>query len=444
MIFVKLLQYNNKSCCFIFIKSNVLRKYQDLFNLRSNRSGLLQKIKIAALGIIFPLSAILSGCGGDTTSNSAAPTVTIAAVTPPPPPATPISGIVDFTTIDVNRLDNYANPVLPAYYDASVAALDNTPNNNPINDRVATLGRVLFYDKRLSVNDTTACASCHQQANGFDDPNRFSTGFSGTAFTSAHAMRLGNIRYYRPGTMFWDKRAASLELQVSQPIIHPIEMGFDATHGGINALLTKLAASTYYPDLFTLAFGNSAITEARIQQAIAQFTRSMISAASRWDTAYAQVFNAAAPNRNLNVALPGFSASEELGHQLFMTGPGQGGAGCAACHQPPTFGLAANSLSNGLDANETKIFKSPALKNVGLSRAFMHDGRFSTLEQVIEHYNSGIQNGPALDNRLKTPGGAPLRLNLTQNEKAALVAFLLTLNDNNLTTDAKFSNPFKK
>ena len=404
----------------------------------------MQKIKIAALGIIFPLSAILSGCGGDTTSNSAAPTVTIAAVTPPPPPATPISGIVDFTTIDVNRLDNYANPVLPAYYDATVAALDNTPNNNPINDRVATLGRVLFYDKRLSVNDTTACASCHQQANGFDDPNRFSTGFSGTAFTSAHAMRLGNIRYYRPGTMFWDKRAASLELQVSQPIIHPVEMGFDATHGGINALLTKLAASTYYPDLFTLAFGNSAITEARIQQALAQFTRSMISAASRWDTAYAQVFNAAAPNRNLNVALPGFSASEELGHQLFMTGPGQGGAGCAACHQPPTFGLAANSLSNGLDANETKIFKSPALKNVGLSRAFMHDGRFSTLEQVIEHYNSGIQNGPALDNRLKTPGGAPLRLNLTQNEKAALVAFLLTLNDNNLTTDAKFSNPFKK
>jgi len=404
----------------------------------------LQKIKIAALGIIFPLSAILSGCGGDTTSNSAAPTVTIAAVTPPPPPATPISGIVDFTTIDVNRLDNYANPVLPAYYDATVAALDNTPNNNPINDRVATLGRVLFYDKRLSVNDTTACASCHQQANGFDDPNRFSTGFSGTAFTSAHAMRLGNIRYYRPGTMFWDKRAASLELQVSQPIIHPIEMGFDATHGGINALLTKLAASTYYPDLFTLAFGNSAITEARIQQALAQFTRAMISAASRWDTAYAQVFNAAAPNRNLNVALPGFSASEELGHQLFMTGPGQGGAGCAACHQPPTFGLAANSLSNGLDANETRIFKSPSLKNVGLSRAFMHDGRFSTLEQVIEHYNSGIQNGPALDNRLKTPGGAPLRLNLTQNEKAALVAFLLTLNDNNLTTDAKFSNPFKK
>ena len=405
----------------------------------------MRKIKLATLGFIFPLSAILSSCGGDTSSSTATPTVTIAAATPTPtPPTTTVSGIVDFTTIDVARLDNYANPALPAYYDATVAALDNTPNNNAINDRVATLGRVLFYDKRLSVNDTTACAACHQQANGFDDPKRFSTGFTGTAFTSAHAMRLGNIRYFRPGTMFWDKRAASLEAQVSQPIIHPIEMGFDATNGGINALLTKLAASTYYPDLFTLAFGNAAITEARIQQALAQFTRSMISAASRWDTAYAQVFSATGPNRNLNVALPGFSASEELGHQLFMTGPGQGGAGCAACHQPPTFALAANSLSNGLDANETIIFKSPSLKNVGLSKAFMHDGRFSTLEQVIEHYNSGIQNGPALDNRLKTPGGAPLRLNLSANEKAALVAFLLTLNDDNLSTDAKFSNPFKK
>ena len=406
----------------------------------------MRKIIPTALGIVFPISLALTGCGGDTTTSATTPPVTVAAAPtpqPPPPPPT-VSGIVDFTTIDVSRLDNYANPVLPAYYDATVAALDNTPNNNPVSDRVATLGRVLFFDKRLSVNDTTSCASCHQQASGFDDPRRFSTGFSGTAFTSAHAMRLGNIKYYRPGTMFWDKRAASLELQVSQPIVHPIEMGFDSAHGGISALLTKLAASTYYPDLFTLAFGNAVITEARIQQALAQFARSMISSASRWDTAYAQVFNATAQNRNLNAPLPGFSASEELGHQLFMTGRGQGGAGCAACHQPPTFALAANSLSNGLDANETIIFKSPSLKNVGLSRAFMHDGRFSTLEQVIEHYNSGIQNGPALDNRLKTPAGAPLRLNLTANEKAALVAFLLTLNDGSLTTDAKFSDPFKK
>lgn len=404
----------------------------------------MRKTISTALGFIFPLSIALSGCGGETTTGGQTLPVTIIAATPAPTPTPAVSGVVDFTTIDVARLDNYANPVLPAYYDATGAALDNTPNNNAINDRVATLGRVLFYDKRLSVNDTISCAACHQQANGFDDPKRFSTGFSGTAFTSAHAMRLGNVKYYRPGTMFWDKRAASLEAQVSQPITHPVEMGFDATNGGINALLTKLAASTYYPDLFTLAFGNAAITETRIQQALAQFTRSMISAASRWDTAYAQVFSATAPNRALNVALPGFSASEELGHQLFMTGPGQGGAGCAACHQPPTFALAANSLSNGLDASETIIFKSPSLKNVGLSKAFMHDGRLSTLEQVIEHYNSGIQNGPALDNRLKTPGGAPQRLNLTPTEKAALVAFLLTLNDNNLATDAKLSNPFKK
>ena len=116
----------------------------------------MRKIIPTALGIVFPISLALTGCGGDTTTSATTPPVTVAvppaSPTPPPPPA---SGIVDFTTIDVSRLDNYANPALPVYYDATVATLDNTPNNNPVNDRVATLGRVLFYDKRLSVNDTT-------------------------------------------------------------------------------------------------------------------------------------------------------------------------------------------------------------------------------------------------------------------------------------------------
>ena len=117
-------------------------------------------------------------------------------------------------SLDLNNLANYAAPVLPAYYDATVLGNDNTPSANAVNDKVATLGRVLFYDKRLSVNETIACASCHRQAQGFSDPNRFSVGFAGDAFTSAHAMRLGNVRYYRPGTMFWDKRAASVDAQV--------------------------------------------------------------------------------------------------------------------------------------------------------------------------------------------------------------------------------------
>lgn len=129
----------------------------------------------------------------------------------------------------------------------------------------------------------------------------------------------------------------------------------------------------------------------------------------RWNRAYARVFAANAPNRDLNATLPGFTAQENRGRELFMTGQNNGGAGCAACHVPPTYALAANSRSNGLDAGETTVFKSPSLKNVGLSRFFMHDGRFNSLAQVVEHYNSGNQNGPALDNRLRQ-GNQPQRL----------------------------------
>ena len=381
------------------------------------------------------LLATLVACGGGsstTSSTNAANAI-----------ATP-AGVSAFTTLNFNALANYAAPVLPAYYDATVSVLDNTPANNAISDKVATLGRVLFYDKGLSINNTISCSSCHQQANGFDDTERFSTGFSGVAFATAHAMRLGNVRYYQPGSMFWDKRAASVEAQASQPIQHPIEMGFTAAAGGIPALITKLNASAYYPDLFSFAFGDATITEARIQQALAQFERAMTSSSSRWDTAYAQVFNANANNLGLGTTLPGFTTQEDRGRQLFIAGPNNGGAGCAACHQPPTFALAANSKSNGLDAGETVVFKAPSLKNVGLSKAFMHDGRFATLEEVVEHYNSGVKLGPALDTNRLAPNGVPLRLNLSADDKAALVAFMKTLTDTSLTTDAKFSDPFKK
>ena len=255
-------------------------------------------------------------------------------------------------------------------------------------------------------------------------------------------MRLGNARYFSPGTVFWDKRAASLEEQATEPIKNPIEMGWDDAAGGIAALITRMEGLDYYPALFEFAFGNAAISEARMQQALAQFQRAMISSDSRWDQAYAQVFAANGPNRNLNVNLPGFSASENRGRQLFMTGNNNGGAGCSACHQPPTYALSANSDSNGLDAGETIEFKSPSLKSVGLSSFFMHDGRFNSLAQVIEHYNSGIQNGPALDNRLRR-GNNPQRLNLSDADKAALVDFMETLNDDSLAADTRFINPFR-
>lgn len=243
--------------------------------------------------------------------------------------------------------------------------------------------------------------------------------------------------------MFWDRRAATLELQASHPITNPVEMGFDAANGGITALIARLQAIAYYQELFTLAFGDATVTEDRVQRSLASFERAMVSTASRWDTAYAAVFSPDAPNRGLDTPLPGFSAIEERGHQLFMATRQNGGAGCAACHVPPTFALAANSQSNGLDAGETKIFKSPSLKNIGLSKFYMHDGRFSSLAAVIQFYDSGVQAGPALDNRLIAPNGAPRRLNLTAADRAALEAFLLTLTDTQITSDPKFSNPFR-
>jgi cytochrome c peroxidase len=353
------------------------------------------------------------------------------------------AGVVQFTTIDFAKVADYSAPKLPAYFDRTVTALDNSPASNPVNDRVATLGRVLFYDLRLSTNNRASCASCHQQAMGFTDSMRFSNGISTAATTDFHAMRLGNLRYWQPGSTFWDRRAASVEAQASQPIHNLVEMGWGGPAGDFDTLIGKLGKTPYYPDLFAWAFGSPAITETRIQQALAQFVRAMISSSSRWDTGYAQVFSPTAPNRALNVDLPNFTRQENRGRQLFMTGVGQGGAGCSSCHLPPTFALASNSRSNGLDAGETRLFKAPSLRNVGLTGPYMHDGRFATLAQVVDFYDHGIQPGPALDGRLRH-NGAPQRLNLSAADRAALVAFMMTLTDRALTTDARFSNPFRR
>jgi cytochrome c peroxidase len=308
---------------------------------------------------------------------------------------------------------------------------------------------VLFNDVRLSFNDTKSCASCHAQTNGFVDQNQFSTGFAG-GLTTAHAMRLGNVAFYQGNSMFWNKRATSLEDQASDPIQNATEMGFDTTHGGLTALITKMQALPYYPELFTWAYGDNTITETKIQNALAQFQRSMISANSKWDRAYAVIY---ASNGNVNSpqnfgrSLAGanipaanrFSASEDNGRDLFMRGPNNGGKGCAGCHQPPAFALDPNSKSNGLDLNETIVFKSPSLKNVALSGRFMHDGRFSTLDQVLTHYASGVRAGTARDNRLPVGGIA-----MTPQEQADIVAFLQTLTDNTLNTDTRFVSPFIK
>ncbi len=377
--------------------------------------------------VVAALTLALAACGGGGSARQS---------------ATP-AGVAKFTTLDFANVADYSTPRLPAYFDRTVAALDNSPAASAIDDRVATLGRVLFYDLRLSTNDRASCAACHRQAFGFTDSMRFSNGISSAATTDFHAMRLGNLRYWQPGSTFWNRRAPSVEAQASHPVHSLVEMGWGETAGGIDALIRKMSATPYYPDLFAWAFGNATITEPRIQQALAQFVRAMISSSSRWDTGYARVFSPNAPNRALDVDLPNFSRQENRGRQLFMTGVGQGGAGCSSCHLPPTFALAANAHSNGLDAGETRLFKAPSLRSVGLTGPYMHDGRFATLAEVVDFYDHGIQEGPALDDRLRQ-GLEPQRLNLGAADQAALVAFLMTLTDPALTTDARFSDPFRR
>lgn len=319
---------------------------------------------------------------------------------------------------------NYASPNLPTHFSqANVMAADTTPANNPTTDAGATLGRVLFYDKKLSANDTIACASCHKQSEGFSDSSRLSVGFAG-GLTGRHSMGLANARYYEPNRFFWDERANGLEAQVLQPIQDPIEMGMN-----LNILVNKLSPYDYYQTLFTNAFGSPQVTSDRISRALAQFIRSMVSYQSRYDAGVASNFS-------------NFTAQEEAGRQLFNSNKTR----CNDCHETD-LQLMDQARNNGLDATTTDEgagngrFKSPSLRNIAIRPPFMHDGRFSTLQEVVTFYNSGVQNHPNLDNRLQR-NGQPVRMNLSAVEQAQLVAFMETLTDTSISTDNRFSDPF--
>ncbi len=337
--------------------------------------------------------------------------------------------------------ENYRLLNLPAHLlQPIILGQDTTPANNPVSDAGATLGRVLFYDKRLSANNTVACASCHQPEHGFSDPAPLSTGFAG-GLTGRNSMGLTSARYYPRRSYFWDERAATLEDQVLQPIQNAVEMGMT-----LPELVTKLSAETYYAELFTSAFGDATITSDRISRALAQFVRSIVSSKSKYDAGVAVNFT-------------NFTAEEQLGRQIFL---GQvGAATCVACHGTDNF-VPGNLNNNGIEnpsvdrgvgaitgnpADDGK-FKVPSLRNIELTAPYMHDGRFATLEQVVEFYNSGVQPHPNLSGPLRNPPGSPnagqpRRLNLTTAQKAALVAFMKTLTDRTVTSDARFADPFR-
>ncbi len=356
-------------------------------------------------------------------------------------------------SIDLNDLANYSNTSVPRYIDR-----DNTPADNAITDEGATLGRVLFYDKRLSANNTIACGSCHIQAFAFSDTAQFSVGLDG-GVTGRHAMRLVNSRFGEEERFFWDERAVSLEDQTSQPIQDHVEMGYSGTEGDpdINDLIIKLSNIEAYQRLFELVFGDAEVTEDRIQLALSQFVRSIQSFDSKFDEGLAET-------NNLNANFPNFTPEENAGKELFLLSPNQGGAGCNGCHRAPEFDIDPESLNNGVirrgdDSGEVDVAntRSPSLRDLvnpagQLNGQMMHNGAFTELMQVIDHYNDVTfdpQINTNLDPRLR--GGPPeqgqapqgQQLNLDDSQKEALVAFLETLTGSDMYTNPKYSDPFE-
>ncbi|MEL6610634.1 MAG: cytochrome c peroxidase [Bacteroidota bacterium] len=327
---------------------------------------------------------------------------------------------------------NYANIALPQHLNVPpVQNTDNTPSDNPITDAGATLGRVLFYDTRLSANQTVSCATCHRQEQGFSDPGILSIGFEGGE-TGRHSMSLAFARFYDNGHFFWDERAETLEEQVLMPIQDDIEMGMT-----LDDVRARLEATDFYADLFADAFGSPEVTNEGMSRALSQFVRSMIAPNSKYDQG-----RAAQPMGPPRGPLGNFTAQENRGLDLFY-----GAARCSACHRGD-LQVPVEALNNGLDAQVTDEgagggqFKSPSLRNIAVTAPYMHDGRFATLEEVVDHYDRGVQPHPNLSFPLRTPNGQPLRLNLTAEERAALVAFMRTLTDESFLADERWSDPF--
>ncbi|WP_223034306.1 cytochrome-c peroxidase [Hanstruepera marina] len=350
-----------------------------------------------------------------------------------------------FDYINLNLPSHFTNDVPGQPLPTSINGLDNTPNDNPITNEGATLGRVLFYDKSLSANRTIACASCHKQDKGFSDDAVLSVGFDG-GFTGRHSMTLINSRFYQRGRFFWDERASTLEEQVLQPFQDPVEMGMT-----LEQVVNAVQEQDFYPELFENAFGSQDINSDRISRALSQFVRSIVSYSSKYDEGRAL---SASPGANF----PNFTDEENLGKNLFFQTIPNGGGACFGCHTTEAF-VSANPgpQNNGLDLATTdegagavfnnpifeSRFKTTTLRNIELTAPYMHDGRFATLEEVVEHYNSGIQAHPTLSPALTDDNGNPVQLNFTDAEKSALVAFLKTLTDNSVSLEEKWSDPFE-
>lgn len=336
---------------------------------------------------------------------------------------------------------------------AGVEGLETTSSDA----RKALLGRVLFYDTQLSATGETSCATCHEQSLAFSDDKAFSDGING-AVTKRNSIALGSVPTFAPTIsgygssgdentaavegrvkFFWDERAATVKEQSEATIQDDIEMGMD-----LHQLSSALRSQEIYQILSMKAFGTTDLTPDRITLALEKFTSSITSMNTRFDQLVdAEMFGAG----NIN----SFSEQELRGRELFITN-------CATCHSSgltePNVPVANNGLEvtyvdkgvGGLTGSQEDqgIFKVPFLRNVALTGPYMHDGRFATLREVIDHYSEGIQDHRNLHPALKDDNFRARKMNFSETEKQALISFLEMTTDHTVLTEERFSDPFRQ
>lgn len=311
------------------------------------------------------------------------------------------------------------------------------PADNPMTVEGVALGKKLFYDKILSLDNTISCGSCHAPNAGFSDNNQFSAGVNGT-LGNRQSMALVNLGWQT--SFFWDGRAKTLEDQILGPVPNPVEMHLEWTEA-----VSRLKAKMEYRNMFFQAFGTTDISKELVSKAIAQFLRTMISGKSKFDVIYKN--ENGMPLTIEEQLIDAQITNEELaGYDLFKS---LVGADCFHCHNGSLMQVQKFS-NNGLDdaftdlgrggvtgnPNDNGKFKVPSLRNIALTAPYMHDGRFQTLDEVIEHYSTGIHQSPTIDPLIEYSFQGGVQLDATQ--KAQLKAFLLTLTDMDFVTNPAF------
>jgi len=299
------------------------------------------------------------------------------------------------------------------------------PEDNETSEEGIALGRKLFYDPILSGDETQSCSSCHQQSRAFSDNKRFSVGINGIS-GKLNASAIINAGWQ--SSSFWNGRANSLEEQALEPVENPIEM-----HLSWADAVVRLQAHDNYPSEFEKVFGVSSITKELVTKALAQFERSLISNQSKFD-------------KFLNGEIE-LTPLELAGYNLFLSEKAE----CFHCHGRPLF-TDDDLHNNGLDSYPDKghflvtshihdkgKFRTPTLRNIEFTAPYMHDGRFETLEEVVNFYSDSIKTSPTVDPLMPNDNGG---FHWTKLEKFQLVAFLKTLSDTAYINNPDFSNPF--